>query len=222
MAKSKATSEYRFGRLCLITPAAFEPEAFAPDLDAALRSGDVASLLIDLTAFDDEAALRAAERLVPIAQANDAAAIVVGNINLALQSGADGVHLDRSGAELRRAVETMHPDRIVGAGGLRTRHDAMLAGESECDYLFFGRLDGDTAPGIFDKALDLAAWWSAVFEIPSMVMGGSALESVQEAVAAGIEFVALRDAIWRHEAGAAIAVATANRLALERQGLATA
>ena len=73
------------------------------------------------------------------------------------------------------------PDGIVGAGAITTRHDAMLLGETDCDYLFFGRFDGDNGDEIFDKALDLAAWWSAVFEIPAIVMGGGALESVIEA-----------------------------------------
>lgn len=220
MATKAAISEVRFGRLCLITPPQFDAERFPGELDEALRSGDVASLIIDLSTFDREVALRVAERLVPVAQANDTAAILAGDVDLALRVGADGVHVDRGQSELRRTVERMHPDGIVGAAGLKTRHEAMLAGETDCDYLFFGRLDGDTEAGIFAKALDLAAWWSAVFEIPSMVMGGSAIPSVIEAVEAGVEFVALRDAVWRDERGAAAAVAEASRLVIARQGLA--
>ena len=213
MAKKPATQpDPQFGRLCLITPARLDADRFAPVLDQALRSGDVASLILDLSGLDAEAGQLAAERLVPIAQANGVAAIIAGPLAIARAAGADGVHVDGGQAELRRAVDMFHPDSIVGAAGLRTRHEAMLAGETECDYLFFGRLDGDTGEAIFDKALDMAAWWSAVFEIPAIVMGGSSLASVIEAVDARIEFVALRDAVWNHEAGAAAAVAEANRL----------
>jgi thiamine-phosphate pyrophosphorylase len=88
----------------------------------------------------------------------------------------------------------------------------MELGECVPDYLFFGRLDGDTGDEIFPKALDLAAWWSSLFEIPAVVMGGRKLESVAAAAEAGIEFVALRHAVWKHPAGPAAAVAEANRL----------
>jgi thiamine-phosphate pyrophosphorylase len=218
MAKKKpVVPDLPFGRLCLITPAAFDPDAFAPTLDEALRSGDVASLIIDLSSFDADRQFLAAERLVPIAQANAVAAILKGGGDLVRRLGADGLHVDGGHAELRRAVDALHPDAIVGAAGLHTRHEAMLAGETDCDYLFFGRLDGDTMPGIFEKALDLAAWWSAVFEIPAIVMGGHAAESVVEAVDARIEFVALREAVWTHAEGAAAAVAKTNQLISSRQ-----
>ena len=88
----------------------------------------------------------------------------------------------------------------------------------EPDYLFFGRLDGDTADAIFPKALDLAAWWSSVTIIPAIVMGGRALASVDEAAANGIEFVALSAAVWDDPRGPAAAVAeVAERLARVRE-----
>ena len=219
MAKKAETPEIRFGRLCLVTPHDLDADRFAPELDVALRSGLVATLILDLGGLDGDAALLAAERLVPLAQANDVATIVADDVELALRVQADGVQVGTGHADLRRALGRLHPDRIVGAAGLRTRHEAMVAGENECDYLFFGRLDGDTGAHIFDKALDLAAWWSAVFEIPAVVMGGNTVASVAEAVDAGIEFVALRDAVWQHEAGVAAALSEANALALARQGL---
>ena len=43
-------------------------------------------------------------------------------------------------------------------------------------------------------------------------MGGSSLGSVSEAAEAGIEFVALRRAVWEHAGGPRQAVDEANRL----------
>ncbi len=87
----------------------------------------------------------------------------------------------------------------------------MEAGEANPDYVFFGRLDGDTADVIFDKALDLAAWWAPTFVIPAIVMGGRSVASVREAVASGVEFVALARAVFEADDPAA-AVAEATRL----------
>ena len=195
-------------RLCLVTPAVGDPAGFAPRLADALSGGDVATLIVTAAAANLQAL---AEAAVPLAQARDVAVLVHNDTRVAGRAKADGVHVDSGIADLRDAVATLRPRRIVGAGGFMTRHDAMLAGEADPDYLFFGRLDGDTEDGIFPKALDLAAWWSSVFVIPAIVMGGKAIASVDEAAAAGIEFVALRDAVWSHPGGPSAAVAEANR-----------
>jgi len=205
-----------FARLCLITPSAFDPALFAPVLDAALNAGDVASLIIAAEGLSREALAVAAERLVPIAQANGVAAIVAERAALD-PSGADGLNVATGLSDLVDAVGALRPARIVGASGIHSRHEAMVFAEADCDYLFFGRFDGDTGPAIHEGALELAAWWSALFEIPAIVMGGGALDCIAEAARARIEFVALRNAVWSHPGGAASAVAEAHRLVLAAQ-----
>ncbi|MCX5496553.1 thiamine phosphate synthase [Kaistia dalseonensis] len=219
MAKKKkpAIVEPPIGRLCLVTPAGADPSVFAGALEAAFQGGDVATLFIVDEGASPAALQKLAEVAVPIAQAHGAAAIVPNDTRLFGRVHADGLHVDTGIADLKAALDTLRPDGMVGAGGLTTRHDAMLAGEADCDYLFFGRFDGDTGDAIFDKAFDLAAWWSAVFEIPAVVMGGRAIASVAEAVDARIEFVALRSAVWEHPEGPAAAVAEANRLIAAHQ-----
>ncbi len=205
-------------RLCLVTPPDDDVASAARRLSQALSGGDVASLIIAGKADDPALLQRAAEALVPIAHARDVAALVHNDTGVAGRAQADGVHIDTGLDDLKAAVAALHPKRIVGAGGLTTRHDAMLAAEAQPDYLFFGRLDGDTGPGIFPKAFDLAEWWSSVAVIPAIVMGGNALASVEEAAAAGIEFVALSRAVWDDPRGPAAAVAeAAERLAAVRE-----
>ena len=199
-------------RLCLVTPQAADAASFAPLLGAALAGGDVASLIIATSSPDPGALQRLAEALVPVAQARGVAALIHNDSRVAGRVAADGVHVDSSNADLKIAAETFRPRGIVGAGGVTSRHDAMLAGESDPDYVFFGRLDGDTRPEIFEKALDLAAWWSSLFVIPAIVMGGGDIASVTEARDAGVEFVALRRAVFDHPDGPGAAVAEANRL----------
>jgi thiamine-phosphate pyrophosphorylase len=196
-------------RLCLVTPETNDLAGLRPLVDAALAGGDVACLIVT---GSPESLQEIAEGLAPVAQSRDVAALVHNDTRIAGRAKADGVHVDTGPADLRIAMDTLRPAKIVGAGGLRSRHDAMLAGEANPDYLFFGRLDGDTRESIFPKALDLASWWSSIFLIPAMVMGGRSLASASEAAGAGVEFVALRDAVWSHAAGPGEAVATANRL----------
>jgi thiamine-phosphate pyrophosphorylase len=135
---------------------------------------------------------------------------VVNDTRIAGRAGADGVHVDTGVADVTAAVASGRGRRMVGAGGISSRHDAMLLAEAEPDYLFFGLLDGDRAPDIFPKALDLATWWAEVAVIPAVVMGGQAIDSVDAALSAGIDFVALRQAVWDDPRGPAAAVAEAN------------
>jgi thiamine-phosphate pyrophosphorylase len=199
-------------RLCLVTPRLSAPDDFARILEEALAGGDVASLIITAAESDPNALQRVAERLVPIAQSHDVAAIIHNDTRVAGRVKADGVHIDSGGEDLKEAIRSLRPRFIVGAGDLRSRHDALAAGEADPDYAFFGRLDGDTGDEIFPKALDLAAWWSELVTIPAIVMGGRTVESVTAARDANVEFVALRSAIWDAAEGPRIAVAAADRL----------
>lgn len=197
-------------RLCLVTPPAYEPGALATRLKEALSAGEVASLIVTEPKAGDPAALQAAaETLVPIATAAGTAALIHNDTRVAVRTGADGVHVDGGLDAVTQAREALGGDRIVGAGGIRARHDAMELGGAQVDYLFFGRLDGDTGPEVFPKALDLAAWWSAVTVVPAIVMGGNALTSVDAARVNDIAFVALSTAVWNDPRGAGSAVAEA-------------
>lgn len=202
-------TESRHSRLCLVTPDGVTPAMVASMLEEAFAGGDVASLFIRGDAVTLADVARAA---VPVAQAHGVAAIIVNDTQLAGHVRADGVHIDSGRADLAAAIESFRPERIVGASGTRTRHEAMSLGETDPDYLFFGRLDGDTAPEIFGKAMKLAAWWAELFQIPAIIMGGSSIESVAEARDASIEFVTLGRAVWEHPGGPKAAVAAANAL----------
>ena len=201
-------NEYRC-RLCLVTPVGNDDDRLPALLEAALDGGDVASLIITGT---DAALAERAAKLTPIAQARGVAVLVQNDTQIAGRAKADGLHIDTGLADLKDAIDNYRPDKIVGAGDLHTRHDAMAAGEADPDYVFFGRLDGDGDVGIYPTALDLAAWWSALFVVPAMVMGGGSPESVQQAAESGVDFVALGRAVWEHPQGPSAAVAEANRL----------
>jgi thiamine-phosphate pyrophosphorylase len=196
-------------RLCLVTPAEADAAAFGRVLGDALAGGDVASLIVAGNPADPAALQRLAEIAAPITRMRGVAMFVHNDTRIAGRTGADGVHIDTGPADLAAAITALRPKRMVGAGGALSRHDAMALGEVDPDYVFFGRLDGDTTDAIFPRALELAEWWAAVTIIPGIVMGGRAIASVRDAARAGVEFVALSRAVWEHPAGPGAAVAEA-------------
>ena len=120
-------------RLYLLTPVLSDVQAFAPELEAAMDAGDVACVLVQVTGNDEGEIKKAAQRLATIVQGREAALLVEGDPRIAARVNADGVHVrakgEALGPALANAVESCRPDRIVGAGGLRSRDDAMTAGD---------------------------------------------------------------------------------------------
>lgn len=201
------STDYNRPRLVLVASPHTSPERFR----AALSGGDVASVVLAAEGVDAETLQSSAKVLAPLAQSRDAAFIVENDTRVAGRVGADGVHVTTSIPDLRDAIASLRPRKIVGAGNLRSRHEAMEAGELNPDYVFFGRLDGDNNDGIFDKTAELAAWWAPTFVLPTVVMGGRLVASVVDGAATGAEFVALARAVFDARDPAA-AVAEANAL----------
>jgi thiamine-phosphate pyrophosphorylase len=197
-------------RLFLITPREIDLAVFPTLLETALAAGDVATLLIAVDGVSEAAIQRIAEVLVPIAAAHDVATLVVDDSRTMGRAKADGVHITTGETPLREAIAALAPRHIVGAGNLKSRHEAMAAGEAGTDYVMFGLLDLPETDEAHRKTLDLGAWWAAVFEPPCVLLAGRTLASVRDCAMTGAEFVAVRAAIWEHEEGAAAAVRAAN------------
>jgi thiamine-phosphate pyrophosphorylase len=205
-------------RLVLVTP---PMEDATTHLKAALSGGDVASVILARGDMDPASYLAHCQALVPLAQEAGAAALVVDDTQVMGRAGADGVFLNRPDRELKDVIARFSPHKIVGCGDARDRHRALELGECNPDFVFFGRLDGDIRPQPHPKNLALAEWWSGMIEIPCVVMGGSAVESVVECVASGAEFVALGLAVYARTDGPQAAVREANRLIDENSLLST-
>jgi thiamine-phosphate pyrophosphorylase len=125
-------------RLYLITPPAFEVEAFAGVLAEALAAGDVAAVQLRLKDKSDADILAIGARLKPIIQSAGAAFILNDRPDLAAKLDADGVHVGQDDAPYDEARRVMGKDKIVGVTCHDSRHLAMEAGEAGADYVAFG------------------------------------------------------------------------------------
>jgi len=191
-------------RLYLITPELDDASAFAPRLQAALAAGDVASVLVRLAAGAD--AKRVVLPLLEIATQRDAALLVEDDPRLAARIGADGVHVAYDA--VADPVASFKGQRIVGAGGVGLRDDAMAAGEAGADYVMFGEGEGASP----EATLARVEWWAPIFETPCVAYAGR-LEEVAALAAAGADFVALGGAVWDAPDPAAAVAAAMEALA---------
>lgn len=170
----------------------FDPSSFASTFSA----GDVASLIFYGKISDPNAYQSQLGKIIPQAQSLDIACLVADNSQIAGRVGADGLHLGQDHNLIRDAIDKFSPSMMVGAGNVKTRHNALTIGELQPDYVMFGAVGGDTRDDPHPKNLALGDWWSSLVELPCIVLGGRAIESVLPVAATGAEFVALGSAIF--------------------------
>lgn len=187
-------------RLVLVAPEKNQPEALAAALEAALSRGDVASVILPQRAHDDRDFQSFCAAAVPVIQAAGAAALIAGDTRVAGRVRADGLFVADGVDALAEAVEKHAPAMIVGGGNAKDRHNALMLGEAEPDFLFFGRLDGDIKPEPHRRNVDLAEWWAAMVDIPCILMGGSDPAHTVAMAETGAEFIAYGRAVFDAEA----------------------
>ena len=194
-------------RLYLVTPPLGEAASFLRELRTALAAGDVAALLLRLEPADERTLINRAKSVAAVVQRRDVALLLDDHPELAARAGVDGAHLFGISA-LTDAIGALKPDRIAGAGGLRSRHDAMLAGEAGADYVMFGDPDGRGSRPPLEATTERLGWWSQLFEPPCVGYAGSNNE-IAPLAQAGADFIALGEWLWMQNEGPAAAIAAA-------------
>jgi thiamine-phosphate pyrophosphorylase len=196
-------------RLYLITPPALpDPARFAAEgLARALDAGDVAALQIRLKDLDDDALRRAADAIRPVAQARGVALIMNDRADLAVETGCDGAHLGQTDGNHAEARRLLGPERTLGITCHASRHLAMEAGERGADYVAFGAFfPTATKDATHHAEPEILEWWSAMFELPCVAIGGITAANCAPLVAAGADFLAVVGAVWNHPEGPAAGV----------------
>lgn len=193
-------------RLCLITPPITDAEAFAPALAAAVGAAEIACVILVLAESDERALINRLKRLAPIAQDKGAAVLVADRPGIVARGGADGAFVSRPGTGLDEAIETLKPDRIVGVGGVTTRHDAMETAERDIDFLSFGEPRRDESLPDPEAAAVMATWWAEIFQVPCVAVATDAA-AVEPMAATGAEFLGLGPWIFAGDPAQAVATA---------------
>ncbi len=184
---------------------------FADVLAAALDAGDVACVQLRLKDVDDDAVRRATEVLLPIAQAREVALIINDRPDLAAETGADGVHVGQQDADYQAARDAVGADGIVGVTCHDSRDLAMSAGERGANYVAFGAFFPTATKEPKTRAdPEILEWWSGLFVVPCVAIGGITIDNCGALVRAGADFVAVVSAVWNHRDGPAKAVAAFN------------
>jgi thiamine-phosphate pyrophosphorylase len=191
-------------RLYLATPSIDEPGELAAELPGLLAAADIAAVLVRLRETDQRTMISRVKALALVIQNAGAAVLIDGHPELVARAGADGAHLTGIAA-MEEAMPSLKPDRIVGVGGLATRHDSMAAGEAGADYVLFGERDATGQRPSTEAITERLQWWDELFEPPCIGFAASR-EEAEEFATAGADFVLVGDVIWADPRGAKAAL----------------
>ena len=170
---------------------------FPDRLKAALAGGPVAAFQLRAKDVDQHDLARFAEPLQHICADADVAFIVNDSVSLAKRLDADGVHLGQADGDPREARAILGPSVQIGVTCHDSRHLAMEAGEKGADYVAFGAFyETTTKPSEYRPQPQLLSWWSSLFEVPCVAIGGITPVNASPLVAAGADFIAVCQAVW--------------------------
>lgn len=170
---------------------------FPDRLRAALGPGLATAFQLRVKDMAEHDLARLAEPLQRICADADVAFIVNDSIALAKRLGADGVHLGQSDGDVREARALLGPSAQIGKTCHDSRHLAMEAGEAGADYVAFGAFyPTTTKPSNYRPDPSILSWWSTLFEIPCVAIGGITPDNAGPLVKAGADFLAVCQAVW--------------------------
>src|SRR5437762_7849970 len=183
-------------KLYLISPQ--EVGGTFPDrLRAAVDRGVAAAFQLRVKDMDEHDLARLAEPLQRIGADANVAFIVNDSMALAKRIGADGVHLGQSDGDVREARALLGSSAQIGKTCHDSRHLAMDAGEAGADYVAFGAFyPTTTKPSHYRPEPSILTWWSTLFEIPCVAIGGITPVNAKPLVEAGADFLAMCQEVW--------------------------
>ena len=194
-------------QLYLISPPVID-ERFPAKLAEALDGGKVAAFQLRLKDVDEDAIARAAEPLQKLCAERDVAFIINDSVALAKRLEADGVHLGQGDGDPREARKILGPKVQIGVTCHDSRHLAMEAGEAGADYVAFGAFYPTTTKETHHRPEpSILSWWTTLFELPCVAIGGVTADNAAPLVKAGADFLAVSSAVWGHPDGPRAGVA---------------
>lgn len=194
-------------KLYLISPQ--EVGGVFPDrLKSALEPGLATAFQLRVKGVGEHELARLAEPLRRICANAQVAFIVNDSMSLAKRLGADGVHLGQQDGTIHEARALLGPTAQIGKTCHDSRHLAMEAGEAGADYVAFGAFyPTTTKPSDYRPEPSILRWWSTLFEVPCVAIGGITADNAMPLVDAGADFLAVCQAVWAKDDPAAAAMA---------------
>ena len=164
-------------------------------VEDALRGGVTCVQLREKTLAKD-AFLREAVELGALCRRYGVPFLINDDVEIALKSGADGVHVGQEDMAAREARRLLGPDKIVGVSA-HTTAEAVKAERDGADYLGVGAVfHTDTKTDVSAMPLSTLRDIRGAVRIPIVAIGGISLENVGRLAGSGVDGIAVVSALF--------------------------
>ncbi len=167
------------------------PEHFLAAVKQAISGGAV---MIQYRDKGSSAARRReqAGALVTLCRENAVPLVINDDVPLALEVGADGVHLGRDDIPPAAAREALGANAIIGVSCYNEPERALRAEANGASYVAFGRFyQSFTKPRAVKASLEMLRWVTPQLSVPVAVIGGITAENGASLVEAGADLLAV-------------------------------
>ena len=146
--------------------------------------------------LDKDAFLEEAKRFVALCREKGAVSIINDDVDIALASGADGVHVGQEDLAAGRARQVLGPDKLIGVSAHNVP-EALAAQAAGADYLGVGAaFSTGTKADAKPITRDTIRAVTAAVEIPAVAIGGITRENLPELTGCGLAGVAVVSALF--------------------------
>ena len=184
-------------RLYAVTDRAWaaDEDAFLAQVEAAIDGGATIVQLREKH-LDEDAFLKEAERFVALCRRKGVISIINDNVEIAVRTSADGVHVGQEDLEAGRARALLGPDRIIGVSAHNVE-EALAAQAAGADYLGTGAaFVTGTKTDAKPISRDTIRAVTAAVDIPVVAIGGISHDNVLELAGCGLDGVAVVSALF--------------------------
>ncbi|WP_079436898.1 thiamine phosphate synthase [Zoogloea sp. LCSB751] len=195
--------------LYLVTPDWSDTEALTAALGAVLPARPA---LVQYRNKNADPALRRvqATRLLALCRQAGVPLVLNDDLALALEIGADGVHLGRDDGDPAAARRALGADRILGVSCYGEWPRAVAGAAAGVDYVAFGAMyPSSTKPAAIPAPLDILTRARRELGLPVAAIGGITLDNAPPLIEAGADLLAVISDVFAAPAPAARAVAYA-------------
>jgi len=194
-------------QIYLISPQEFELKSFAQRLELVLKTGFVPAFQLRLKNYELAEVKKISQELKKICHDNNCLFLLNDFCDLALEVGANGVHLGAEDGLILEARKKSPKNFVIGASCYDSKHLAIEAAKQGANYLSFGAFfESKTKKSRGKPTAEILEWSSQILNLPIIAIGGINDQNCHELKKSGADFLAVISYVWQHPKGEVFAI----------------
>ncbi len=194
-------------QIYLISPPKIDLPSFSSNLELALKTKKVPVFQMRLKGYLDSEIIEIGKKLLKICHQNNTLFILNDRLDLALNIGADGVHLGDSDGNVSQSRKLSPKNFIIGSSCYDSKHLAVEAVEAGADYVSFGTFfPSKTKNSKGQPNPEILQWCDEILDVRSVAIGGITASNCKALVQSKADLIAVVSYVWDNEKGVEWAV----------------